>query len=90
MPEPFVNWDSGNSRDDVVRPLKYTSSNGATAKAGGYEVDKSRTTCIFGDAIRGKFDVVDKIQAQLLVPGATDETSGVLTTNGEEHTVIHP
>ena len=90
LPEPFVNRDGGNSRGDVIKPLGYTDSKGATVKAGECKVDRSRITCTFGDAIEGKLDVVGKIQAQLLAPGTTDKTSSVLTINGKEYTVAHP
>jgi len=90
LPEPFVNRDGGNSRGDVIKPLEYTDSQGATVKAGECKVDRSRITCTFGDAIEGKLDVSGKIQAQLLALGAIDKTSSVLTINGKEYTVAHP
>ena len=90
LPEPFVNRDGGNSRGDVIKPLEYTDSQGATVKACECKVDRSRITCTFGDAIEGKLDVVGKIQAQLLALGTTDKTSSVLTINGKEYTVAHP
>lgn len=90
LPEPFVNRDGGNSRGDVIKPLEYTDSQGATVKAGECKVDRSRITCTFGDAIEGKLDVSGKIQAQLLALGAIDKTSSVLTINGKEYAVAHP
>ena len=90
LPEPFVNRDGGNSRGDVIKPLEYTDSQGATVKAGECKVDRSRITCTFSDAIEGKLDVSGKIQAQLLALGAIDKTSSVLTINGKEYAVAHP
>lgn len=90
LPEPFVNRDGGNSRGDVIKPLEYTDSQGATVKAGECKVDRSRITCTFSGAIEGKLDVSGKIQAQLLALGAIDKTSSVLTINGKEYTVAHP
>lgn len=79
LPEPFVNRDGGNSRGDVIKPLEYTDSQGATVKAGECKVDRSRITCTFGDAVEGKLDVSGKIQAQLLTNTATRTTGGVAT-----------
>ena len=85
MPEPFVNRDAGNSRQEVIKPLMV----GAT-RVGDCNIKASLITCTLNDAVRGRTDVLGTLRAQLVADGVTSRTSSTFVINGQNHVLQHP
>ena len=85
MPEPFVNRDAGNSRQEVIKPLMV----GAT-RVGDCNIKASLITCTLNDAVRGRTDILGTLRAQLVADGVTSRTSSTFVINGQNHVLQHP
>ena len=85
LPEPFVNRDAGNSRQEVIKPLMV----GAT-RVGDCNIKASLITCTLNDAVRGRTDILGTLRAQLVADGVTSRTSSTFVINGQNHVLQHP